>query len=211
MIRILRLGLLGLMLAALPAIAEIYTYVDAEGNRVFTDRPGGRAAERTETKAPNSMAAQPATATAEPVKIKVMKAPTPGYTRLDILQPAPDATIRDNAGTLSISVTSEPPLHPGHQYQLLVDGKAAGTPSESPALTAPHVDRGTHQLVAEIVDDSGESIQRSEPQVFHMMRTSLAQRRNANPCQKDDYGVRPECPLKDKPKEKKGIPFVPFL
>jgi hypothetical protein len=44
-----------------------------------------------------------------------------------------------------------------------------------------------------------------------MMRTSLAQRRMVTPCRKADYGVRPECPLKDKPKEKKDIPFVPFL
>jgi hypothetical protein len=31
------------------------------------------------------------------------------------------------------------------------------------------------------------------------------------PCKKDDYGVRPECPLQDKPPEKKDIPLVPFI
>jgi hypothetical protein len=44
-----------------------------------------------------------------------------------------------------------------------------------------------------------------------MLRISLAQKRMVNPCKKADYGVRPECPLKDKPPEKKDIPFVPFI
>ena len=44
-----------------------------------------------------------------------------------------------------------------------------------------------------------------------MQRISLAQKRKANPCKKADYGVRPECPIKDKPVEKKNIPFVPFI
>jgi hypothetical protein len=74
-----------------------------------------------------------------------------------------------------------------------------------------NVDRGSHQLVVEVIDSQGERVLSSEPRVFHMMRTSLAQRRMVNPCRKADYGVRPECPLKDKPKEKKDIPFVPFL
>ena len=28
-----------LMLLALPALAQVYTYIDSEGNRVFTDKP----------------------------------------------------------------------------------------------------------------------------------------------------------------------------
>jgi hypothetical protein len=44
-----------------------------------------------------------------------------------------------------------------------------------------------------------------------MQRISLAQKRKVTPCKKADYGVRPECPLKDKPPEKKNIPFVPFI
>ena len=208
--RTTRLGLSGLLLVfALPASAAIYSYTDAEGNRVFTDRPGGRAAEQVETKPANSMAAQPVPPPKQAVK--VLKATTPGYTLLDIVQPDPDATIRNNAGELAVSVTSTPALHPGHQYRLLLDGAAVGAPGESPALMLQNVDRGSHQLVVEVIDSQGERLQASAPRVFHMMRTSLAQRRMVNPCKKGDYGVRPECPLKDKPKEKKDIPFVPFL
>jgi len=205
-----RLGLLGLLFAlAAPAGAAIYSYIDAEGNRVFTDRPGGAAAEQVQTKPANSMTPQPVPAPKQAVK--VLKAAEPGYTMLAIVQPEPDATVRNNAGELAVSVTSDPALHPGHQYRLLLDGVPVGAPGESPVLMLENIDRGSHQLVVEVIGSQGENLQSSPPRVFHMMRTSLAQRRMVNPCKKDDYGVRPECPLKDKPKEKKDIPFVPFL
>lgn len=195
--------------AVLPTSAAVYSYIDAEGNRVFTDRPGGQAAEPVQTKPSNSMPAQPMPSATPPVK--VMKAPIPGYKLLEIVQPEPEATIRDNAGTLTVSVTSDPPLHPGHQFRLLLDGAAASAPGASPVIAVENVDRGSHVLVVEVTSASGETVLSSAPITVHMMRTSLAQRRMVNPCKKADYGVRPECPLKDKPKEKRDIPFVPFL
>ena len=35
----MRTLLFALLLVALPSVAQVYTYVDAEGNRVFTDSP----------------------------------------------------------------------------------------------------------------------------------------------------------------------------
>ena len=31
-----------LMLLTLPSLAQVYTYIDADGNRVFTDKPNWR-------------------------------------------------------------------------------------------------------------------------------------------------------------------------
>jgi hypothetical protein len=207
---ILRLGLLALFsLLVLPASAGIYTYIDAQGNRVFTDRPGGRAVESVDAKPVNNMPAQPVALPA--VKREAPRERRFAYRLLDIVQPEPDATIRNNAGELSVSVTSDPVLQPGHLYRLLLDGSPIAPDSSEPTLALHNLDRGTHQLVVEVVDGQGLTLQSSPPRTFHLLRTSLAQRRMVNPCKKDEYGVRPECPLKDKPKEKKDIPFVPFL
>lgn len=206
----IRRGLFGLLLAvALPATGEIYSYIDEQGNRVFTDRPGGRAVEKVQPKPGNTM---PAITTVRPAPQRQAppEKPAAPYRQLEILQPAPDATIRDNAGTLVVTVLSEPALEPGHEYRLLLDGAVAAT-SPGATLGVDNVDRGTHQLTVQIVDGQGTPLAHSEPRVFHMMRTSLAQRRMARPCQKDDYGIRPECPLRDKPADKRDIPFVPFF
>ncbi len=202
--------LFALLLVALPAAAEVYTYVDAAGNRVFTDQPrAGDNAKRVELAPPNAMTSAPATIHMRPPATAPVAAPR--YDLLRILVPEPDATLRDGDGTLIVTVTSEPNLLPGHNFRLYLDGKVVGEPTRSPVFPLATQDRGTHQLSVEIVDAAGVVLERTPSQPFHVQRPSLAQKRNVNPCKKDDWGVRPECPLKDKPPEKRDIPFIPFI
>ncbi|WP_312257553.1 DUF4124 domain-containing protein [Stutzerimonas nitrititolerans] len=207
----LRGAWLGLLLAcALPVGAQVFTYIDEDGNRVFTDRPRSQTAQAVETRTTNSMPAMPV-APRSPEMVQADAEPAAGYAQLQILAPADDATIRNNAGNLEVAVDSQPPLHTGHLYRITLDGTPVGEASTSPLQSLHNIDRGSHRLQVEIVDAQGKTIQHSPPHTFHMMRASLAQRRMVKPCKKDDYGVRPECPLKDKPPEKKNIPFVPFI
>jgi hypothetical protein len=209
-LRIVRQAAAILLLAsALPALAGVYSYIDAEGNRVFTDRPSGQAVEEVQLKPSNSMATQP-TPAPRAVQPPKQQAAAIRY-QLQILSPAADEAIRNNAGTVSVTVEAEPALQPGHFYQLLLDGEQFGAPGEQTSFQLSNVDRGTHQLAVAVVDAQERVLQQSESRSFHLLRTSLAQRRMVNPCKKADYGVRPECPLKDKPVEKRDIPFVPFL
>ncbi|MDO9616283.1 MAG: DUF4124 domain-containing protein [Pseudomonas sp.] len=198
----------GLMLLALPAFAQVYTYIDGEGNRVFTDKPKSGNAERVELSPSNSM---PTIQTQTAPVIEAPPEPSQRYSLLRILVPQPDATIRDSAGNLIVSINSEPKLFPLHSYRLLLDGVQVGETGSSPVFPLENIDRGTHQLAVEIIDQQGRIIERTPTQPFHMLRISLAQKRMVNPCKKTDYGVRPECPLKDKPPEKKDIPFLPFF
>lgn len=198
-----------LLLLGLPVAAQVYTYIDAEGNRVFTDKPKSGDAQRIELNPGNSM---PALVTPQAPSAPASDTqPAQRYQVLRILVPQPDATVRDNAGNLIVSVNSEPALFPGHSYRLLLDGSEVGQAGRSPVFPLENIDRGTHQLAVEIIDQQGRIIERTPSQPFHLLRISLAQKRKVNPCKKDDYGVRPECPLKDKPPEKKDIPLIPFI
>lgn len=204
----LRAALLGLLLAASGALAEVYTYIDAEGNRVFTDRPpGNRAAERVELAPPNSMNAEPVQHSR---RLSPKPEPVPRYDRLRILVPDPDATLRNTDG-LIVTVTSDPALMPGHRYRVLLDGSEAAEPGVSPVVPLSGLERGTHQLAVEIIDSQGRTLERTPSQPFHVRRTTLNDKRRINPCKPAEYGVRPECPLKDKPPTKRNIPFVPFI
>ncbi|MBV4460797.1 DUF4124 domain-containing protein [Pseudomonas sp. COR58] len=198
-----------LTLVAFAASAEVFTYTDAQGNRVYTDQPRGDA-KRIQLTTSNRMPAASAGKTSPAVK-NPMPEPTPfRYDMLRVLIPEPDATIRSSAGELIVSVTSEPGLQPGHRYRLLLDGQATGEPGPSPVFPLSNIDRGSHNLSVEILDGQGRTVERTANQPFHMQRISLAQKRQVKPCAKDDYGVRPECPLKDKPPEPKN-PFLRFF
>lgn len=205
----MRTLLLCLLFITQAASAQVYTYIDAEGNRVFTDKPRSSNAERVML-APSNTAQmsqpQPTVRMAPPA---AASKPTVHYQVLRILVPEPDASIHNGSGDMIVTLNSEPGLLPGHSYRLLLDGEPQGETSRSPVFSLQHVDRGTHQLVAEIIDSAGLIVERTPAQPFHMHRMTLAQKRKINPCKKDEYGVRPECPLKDKPKEEVSI--LPFF
>lgn len=205
----MRTLLLCLLFISQAASAQVYTYVDAEGNRVFTDKPRSSTAERVMLAPSNSAEMSQSQPTVRMAPPAAVGKPTVHYQVLRILVPEPDASIHNGSGDMIVTLTSEPGLLPGHSYRLRLDGEPQGETSRSPVFSLQHVDRGTHQLVAEIIDSAGLIVERTPAQPFHMHRMTLAQKRKINPCKKDEYGVRPECPLKDKPKEEASI--LPFF
>ncbi|MGP3790008.1 DUF4124 domain-containing protein [Pseudomonas sp. B392_1p] len=207
----MRLAFLGLALVSLPLYAQIYTHVDAEGNRVFSGRPLHEHSQPVALPPINRLPpALPVEAQPRPAApSEYSQAQT--YQIVRILHPAADATYRDGAGDLSVLASSEPALHPGHAYQLLLDGQPLGSAASQPRFQLHNLDRGSHRLAVEIVDAIGTSLIRSAEQTVHIHRPSLAQKRRVRPCQRDDYGRRLECPMRDKPVEKRDIPYVPFF
>lgn len=197
-------------LIALSASAEVFTYVDTQGNRVFTDQPGSGNAKRVPLATSNRMPANPTGAAPVMAAKRTETKPLFHYDMLRVLVPEPDATIRSNAGELIVSITSEPGLQRGHRYRLLLDGQPTAEPGPSPVFALSNIDRGSHNLSVEILDELGRTVERTANQPFHMLRISLAQKCQVKPCTLADYGQRPECPLKDKPVEQKN-PFLRFF
>lgn len=204
-----RLLLSLLLVAACPALAQVYTYIDAEGNRVFTDQPKAGNAKHVQMAPTNGMAQTNPRGPAE--KTAPAAVVPPSYQLLRILVPEPDAVLNDGTGDIIVSATSEPALLPAHNYRLIVDGQPAGEPARSPVFPLQGLARGTHQLAVEILDAEGRTLERTPSQPLHVRLTSLEQKRNARPCKLKDYGVRPECPLKDKPIKPRDIPYIPFI
>lgn len=200
-----------LLCSVYSASAAIYTYIDASGERVYTDKPPQHQHVETINIAPTNQLS------AEPVK-PVIKPPPVfqddttslalQYQVLRILTPEPNATIRANDRQLIVMITSEPALLDGHRYRLLLDGEPAAEPSRSPVFPLSQIERGTHKLAVEIINQQGAVLERTPAQPFHLRQVTLSDKRRVRPCVKDDYGVRPECPLKDKPEKKSS--FFPF-
>jgi len=203
----LKAWLLIACLIALPASAEVFMYVDAQGNRVFTDHPKPGDARRVLLAPSNRIAANPTRAAPLMAQSSPEVQALYHYEVLRILIPEPDATIRSNTGEVIVSATNEPALQPGHRYRLLLDSQPIAEPGLSPVFPLSNIDRGSHTLSVEILDEQGRIVERTASQPFHMQRMSLAQKRRIKPCTLEDYGQRPECPLSDKPGEEKN----PFL
>lgn len=173
-------GLLASLLA-LTAQAQIYSWTDDSGNRVFSDKPHP-GAESLQLGPTNTIEAPQAAAdtTRQQEQQQNSASASMQYQRLSITSPGNDEAVRSNEGELTLRVALDPPLSNNHLLKAELDGQlsAHGVPGNGQAevsITLSAIDRGTHQLSAVVVDARGEEVQRSSPIQVHLQRTSLLQ------------------------------------
>jgi hypothetical protein len=171
--------LLVLVASTTTQAAAIYKKVDADGNVTFTDVPP-RAEETAETidlESPNSFKADvPDAGPQETTSVETTDAndavAAPEYTALVIVSPTDDMAIRDNAGTIEVTTSLEPSLADNHVMRLLLDGAPVAETNQTGNFTLENVDRGTHELQAQVLNDTGDVVFAGQPSVFHMLRYS---------------------------------------
>jgi hypothetical protein len=170
--------LLGLaVILGLPVqAAEIYRTVDAEGNVVFTDIPpreDDQNAEQIIIENPNSFVVDEAIPNADEWIVEPEdgqeEEPPFSYLALEIVAPADDEPVRENAGNITVVTNIHPRLQRGHRTRLLMDGTVVQEGSQG-SFDLANVDRGTHTIAVEIVDERGQVLIRSEQSTFHMLR-----------------------------------------
>ncbi|MDP5452101.1 DUF4124 domain-containing protein [Pseudomonas aeruginosa] len=165
-----------LLAAALPAMAQIYQYTDANGNKVFTNQPpDGVQAQTVELQPTNTVGID------TPEKSSAGNAPAAdseaaAYEILALSDLPTEEALRANNGTFNVSVSIRPALHSGHQLQLVLDGKPYGTPSGGTRFTLHEIDRSDHSLAVQVLN--GERVLQSSPPVtFTVQRVHLGKKR----------------------------------
>ncbi len=174
---------ISLVISVSSAHATIYKSVDAQGNVVFSDQPGGNAQPLKLPPVPTySPPPMPASVTTETTPIKLP--PTPGYEQFAVVAPGQDQAFWDNAGDVEVRVSLQPALMTaaGHRLVFYLDGVAGGEPAEDTSTVFHNVDRGQHTVSAAVIDATGKTIQTTEKVRFQLHRLSLnAPLRNNSP------------------------------
>jgi hypothetical protein len=159
-----------LLILALPVSAQIYKYTDANGNTVFTNQPPeGTKAESVDLKPINTTT--PAATPAPSAEPRLSEMPQNPYQVLELRDLPSEEALRANNGTFSVGVSIEPRLGPGHNLQLILDGKPYGSASNVPRLQLNEVDRGEHSLAVAVVQGE-QIIQQSDTRTFTVQRVS---------------------------------------
>ena len=164
--------LLGL-LAAGSVLAQAYKWTDADGVVHYSDRPqpGATEVDLGKYSAPqgNSLVRKPLprrpdkTASDEPGVFR--------YTSLSIASPAAEETLWNIEAVLNVSVALSPALQSGHRLRVYFDGTPQDVSGTSFQLQ--EVYRGAHNLQAEVVDETGKVLIRSQPSRFYVQQTSV--------------------------------------
>lgn len=174
----MRTLLILLLLIGNTAHAEVYKRTNPDGSVEFTDVPSKQEEKPVPVNPMNTFKAPPAPALRSTPKPKASE--DKKYTAISITSPANEASIRNNAGNITVNVSLEPALQPGHKLVLLVDGtsKPASDDATKDDGSTPgnfelsNIDRGSHSLVAQVLNEEGETMISSTPVTVYLHRYS---------------------------------------
>jgi hypothetical protein len=178
--------------------AAVYRSVDEFGNVVYSDTPVEGSEEIRLNVAPGyetpvvpDLAPQVITEQEQTEELE-----EPNY-QVTVVSPEHDQSIRDNAGTVTIEVQVQPELNQerGDLIQFQLDGQNVGQAQPSTSFTLTNIDRGSHIVVASVIDKTGKVLKRSRSVLFHLHRRSLIN----NPAKVNPNTLPPPKPAKAAP------------
>ena len=164
--------LLATLLATGAAFAEAYRWVDDEGVVHYSDRPQ-----------PGTDAEQVVLPEANTTTVRRYSRPTQGnegteeqpqavrYESIAITAPAAEETLWNIGAVLNVNVAVQPGIQPGHQLRVYFDGNPTMVTSTSFQLEEVH--RGVHNLQAEVLDETGKLMIRSQPIRFYVQQNTV--------------------------------------
>lgn len=148
------------------AAETVYKTVDENGNIIFTDKPSEEA-EKINIQDLETIA-NPNPAKYRPGLNAAKQKAAPAYKTFVVTSPENGAGIRSNNGNVSIELSLEPALNPGHKITISMDGKEVGSGT---SVSLQNVDRGTHAISAKVIDASGNTLI-STASTFSILRVS---------------------------------------
>lgn len=154
----------------------IYKYYDKHGNAVFTDEPV-KGAEPLEVPKVSTVPAMPVPKT-QPAAPK----PLPfAYDSIAITAPEPEENFINNQGTFTVAVQVQPRLRSSDRIQLYFNGQPQGEAKAVTSFPFTNMDRGSYKVEAEVVNQDGKPMGRSEAVTFFVRRPSINQPQRSQP------------------------------
>lgn len=172
--------LVSLMMVICASNAQIYKWTDSQGVIHFSDNPHSGAETVKTLEVQTYSSPEPALSAQADKSDTIKKKSQPAhYKEIAITQPQNEQTIRNNQGALSVIATLSPELFPGNQTQLLLDGHPVGNPQKQLSFEVSGIDRGSHTLQVQVIDNQGKSIIVSERITVFMQRPRVGMVRGA--------------------------------
>ncbi len=162
---------ISMLVLACPLAAQVYKWVDGDGNIIYSDTPHPGAEEIPATEVQTiKMPPLPKAEKKPPAKPKALP-----YQTLSITRPADGETVRDNTGQVEVSVSLKPPLQVryGHRLQLQLDGRPYAEAGTTTGFQLQNLDRGAHSLLVQVLDKEGRVFASSTSVVFYLHRQTV--------------------------------------
>jgi len=159
--------------ATAAASAEVWRWVDDDGVVHFSDTPRAGAERIDISESRQSTGARIYRDTAPPGADGEAPAEEQAfkYDSLTISSPGAEETLWNIEGTVTVSLSLSPGLQTGHRVRVYHNGESQMVNSTS--FTLDEVWRGTHNIQAEVLDETGRLMIRSQPNRFYVQQNSV--------------------------------------
>ena len=159
--------------AAGAVFAQAYKWVDENGVVHYSDRPepGAEKLELPSQPRLGSAIAPRSSSVRRDAEEPAEEATPFEYQTLEVASPAPEETLWNIEGVLNVSLNLQPGLQPGHRIRVYFDGQPRFVSGTS--FQVDQVFRGTHNLQAEVIDQNGELMIRSQPGRFYVQQNRV--------------------------------------
>ena len=168
------------LLLAGAVLAQAYRWVDEDGVVHYSDRPEP-GAERIElpTFRPSSGPRTPLPSSTfsrrnDPKTESEQEQEQFSYESLEIASPADEETLWNIEGVLNAQLNLQPALQRGHRVRVYHNGTPQMVSGTS--FQIQEVYRGAHNLQAEVVDQRGKLMIRSQPRRFYVQKNVITRR-----------------------------------
>jgi len=171
------LVLLGLLAASAAGAEAAYTWTDEDGVVHYSDRPEPGATEinivgdRPSSRRTPASPTPSATNSASTDDDEGQSSQPFSYESLEIVAPGAEETLWNIEGTLTVTLALVPALQPGHQVRVYFDGSPQTFSTTS--FQIEEVWRGVHNLQAEVIDETGKLMIRSQPNRFYVQQNTI--------------------------------------
>lgn len=165
--------LFALILGAGAAAAQAYKWTDDNGIVHFSDRPAPGAEEivlpGANASAPEPPRSNPGTQAAGSGS---QPEPAPfAYQRFAVSVPGSEETLWNIEGVLNVALDLQPGLQPGHRIRVYFDGEPLAVTGTSFQIN--EVWRGAHNIQAEVLDETGRLMIRSQTSRFYVQQNRI--------------------------------------
>ncbi len=169
-----------LIVLLIPAIAtaEIYKSLDKDGNIVFTDiqpNEDAKAVELLELNISESPTKKRSSRNLHPQNRGHLKpSVAQKYHSIKVTKPGNDTTIRNNDGSVVVSVDLQPALAHRHGDRLIIemDGRRIN-PGGRSTVSLKDLDRGSHTIVARVETELPQTEPTITTSIFHLKRPTI--------------------------------------
>jgi hypothetical protein len=178
-----RILLFLLMCACATASAQVFKRTGPDGEVYFSDRPA-QDARQVDVSPAQTISMPPVpeqTDTREPADGEVPDQQGNSgslYTEFTIVSPTSEQGVRANDGNVTVHLSLQPELKPGHEIALKIDGEDGQETNTGNGMTIElsNLSRGRHTVVAIVMDDEGNEMIQAGPVSFNVLRVAVGAR-----------------------------------